>query len=507
MDSFRRLSLHALGTVLCLLVLGFGPSRAGAAEINTAWSNCQASKTSWANFYAGYRTYACITDPLHANGFSVEERLLSNGNLIDNHIQDFLYGSTGGCPGGGTWNFSTGTCNPGITPEAKCLALNKADAGDPDGRGMADRLYIVGTAPTVPYCSPAGGTGDTGGCLINVYLADKPDKEAYNPFTGGKSMWTTRHQEATGGVCSTKVAVDQDGNPANSMVDSGTIPQGSPPATWSCNYMNGTCTDPKGDLQFCTFSNTTTNEFGQVNGGTRNTCVPATGDADGDGIPNDRDTAPTDPTNGKDTTGTESDNVSSGGGNCNDPPHSSGDGIAAQVAYQTWATRCAVDRLRDQVVANDVSGNALNPADQAKLSAIQASTSLMTSKQDITNSKLDTVAANAGAAAVASNSTTAAVTDLKDKLTGTTTAPSPGDGAGSSLESSGRGGQIVVGGDSLDTSGFATTGSCPTVPDINVFGRTIHFDLGQLCAVLQAASFLVVLSATLLSLRILGGAV
>jgi len=33
---------------------------------------------------------------------------------------------------------------------------------------------------------------------------------------------------------------------------------------------------------------------------------------------------------------------SSGGGNCSSPPVSSGDEILAQIAYQTWATRCAV---------------------------------------------------------------------------------------------------------------------------------------------------------------------
>lgn len=36
-------------------------------------------------------------------------------------------------------------------------------------------------------------------------------------------------------------------------------------------------------------------------------------------------------------------NTSGGGGNCSTPPSSSGDAILAQIAYQTWATRCAIE--------------------------------------------------------------------------------------------------------------------------------------------------------------------
>lgn len=36
-------------------------------------------------------------------------------------------------------------------------------------------------------------------------------------------------------------------------------------------------------------------------------------------------------------------NTSGGGGNCQSPPSSTGDAILAQIAYQAWATRCAVE--------------------------------------------------------------------------------------------------------------------------------------------------------------------
>lgn len=97
-------------------------------------------------------------------------------------------------------------------------------------------------------------------------------------------------------------------------------------------------------------------------------CFPEEGDIDSDGIPNDEDPTPTehgseardsdgdgvsdaqdafpnDPDNGKDKEDGETANTSTGGGNCESPPVSHGDAIAGNIAYQTWATRCAVDRL------------------------------------------------------------------------------------------------------------------------------------------------------------------
>lgn len=40
-------------------------------------------------------------------------------------------------------------------------------------------------------------------------------------------------------------------------------------------------------------------------------------------------------------------NTSGGGGNCGVPPSSSGDAILGQIAYQAWATRCAIEGAKD----------------------------------------------------------------------------------------------------------------------------------------------------------------
>jgi hypothetical protein len=79
-------------------------------------------------------------------------------------------------------------------------------------------------------------------------------------------------------------------------------------------------------------------------------------DSDGDGVGNNGDLKPNDPNNGADNgTGNESDNRSSGGANCKTPPNSSGDAILSQIAYQTWATRCQAEKL-----TGSVSGDATN---------------------------------------------------------------------------------------------------------------------------------------------------
>lgn len=89
-------------------------------------------------------------------------------------------------------------------------------------------------------------------------------------------------------------------------------------------------------------------------------------DSDGDGTSDDFDSAPNNPGrggSGPDGEPTQEDgdcggigqpecgapgagsgngNTSGGGGDCNTPPSSTGDPILAQIAFQTWATRCAV---------------------------------------------------------------------------------------------------------------------------------------------------------------------
>ncbi|MFZ5606732.1 MAG: hypothetical protein ACOY4A_05815 [Pseudomonadota bacterium] len=93
---------------------------------------------------------------------------------------------------------------------------------------------------------------------------------------------------------------------------------------------------------------------------------PSPSDADGDGSSDGNDTSPNNPGQGgggndgkpQEDGGGKGDgngsgegsgngNTSGGGGNCASPPSSSGDAILAQIAYQTWATRCSIESAKD----------------------------------------------------------------------------------------------------------------------------------------------------------------
>lgn len=107
-------------------------------------------------------------------------------------------------------------------------------------------------------------------------------------------------------------------------------------------------------------------------GGYPGTPSEAPPDSDGDGTSDDFDSAPNNPGrggSGPDGEPTQEDsdcggvgqpecgalgsgsgngNTSGGGGDCNTPPSSTGDPILAQIAFQTWATRCAIVATANQ---------------------------------------------------------------------------------------------------------------------------------------------------------------
>lgn len=86
-------------------------------------------------------------------------------------------------------------------------------------------------------------------------------------------------------------------------------------------------------------NNTTINNYN--NGMSGGDGTPNNGGTAGDsGTPTGGDPAPGSSTGGPPTT-------SSGGGNCGTPPLITGDPAAQQIAYQAWATRCAIERQGD----------------------------------------------------------------------------------------------------------------------------------------------------------------
>lgn len=100
-----------------------------------------------------------------------------------------------------------------------------------------------------------------------------------------------------------------------------------------------------------------------------------------------------------------------------------------------------------------------------------------------------------------------AMESISGVASGTPTAITRDGHESASLTSSGRGIEQTIGGSDLDTSGVqaGSGGACPVPPDVTIQGHLIHMDTTKFCEWMQLGSFLVVLAATILSLKILGG--
>jgi len=193
-------------------------------------------------------------------------------------------------------------------------------------------------------------------------------------------------------------------------------------------------------------------------------------DTDADGVGDNGDFNPTDPDNGLDAgTGNETDNASSGGGNCATPPTSSGDAITAMIAFQTWHTRCQAEALNE--------------------------------KQTATNSKLDGIQAAIEAQGPNSTGTGSTIDgDVSGMDTATGTEGITG-GTGN-VES------LVNDDSSFDDSGFfGGARSCPAMPVIEVMGSTLDFNNENVCLYFEIGAALVLLIASIGGLRIIAGGV
>lgn len=183
-------------------------------------------------------------------------------------------------------------------------------------------------------------------------------------------------------------------------------------------------------------------------------------DTDGDGVPDNRDVFPLDPDNGQDLESGETTPTASGGGNCSTPPVVNGDAVGAQVAYQTWATRCAVDRLN------------------------------ATTKGGVSVTVV-------GGSTGSGNSTQAEIDGLSD-----------GEGMAASGDAAGLTQDLEFGADGLDDTRFGAQvgGTCPVIPpiDLGALG-TLEIDTTKFCEWMELTSILVLILASLGSLRILGG--
>ena len=197
-------------------------------------------------------------------------------------------------------------------------------------------------------------------------------------------------------------------------------------------------------------------------------------DTDGDGVGDNGDIKPSDPDNGKDGgTGNETDNVSTGGGNCSTPPNSSGDAILAQIAYQAWATRCASEGLGSKLDGIKTAiENQPTPMATAISGALGGSGGGSNIDGDVSGMSLDE-----------------GVSGITGGFPG-----GEGEGEGEPVE--------------FDNAGFfGGSRTCPELPVITVLGAEMDFNVPGLCTYFSIGASLVLLFAAVVGMRIIGGAI
>lgn len=210
-------------------------------------------------------------------------------------------------------------------------------------------------------------------------------------------------------------------------------------------------------------------------------------DSDGDGISDSYDNAPfnpgdssspNDPDKPKGETNNDGDgsgngNQSSGGGSCDAPPSSSGDGILAQIAYQAWATRCAIERSKD------ANGNLRTTGGQNGTGQTPGGGSTDMTE---TNGLLSAI-----------KGFVKRISDFIDGITGEV-------GGLDTDKGQGEDDLATVWGDApeeeeLDAGGLGWGRTCPQLPSISLGGYSGQVDDGSLCTVMQAVGALILLLA------------
>jgi hypothetical protein len=281
---------------------------------------------------------------------------------------------------------------------------------------------------------------------------------------------------------------------------------------------------------------------------------PLPADGDGDGSSDGQDPAPNNPGEGAPQPadpppGTcggagqpacpsqESDpNKSSGGGNCKTAPSSTGDPILAQIAFQTWATRCEGEKA--VIALNKMAGIGNGTSKTATAGGGEGCAQAPVCTNDPVNCALlhqvwkgrctnshtasgGTCGADGGVLNFSCSGDeilckqTLLAVEAKCKGDATYTGPTDTThqaGLDTEGQDDGQGNGFVVegeeiGADGLDDSGLGYGRTCPASPTVSVMGASIEFDTGPLCTWLQLGGLFVLVLSALASLRIIAGGV
>jgi hypothetical protein len=125
-----------------------------------------------------------------------------------------------------------------------------------------------------------------------------------------------------------------------------------------------------------------------------------------------------------------------------------------------------------------------------------------------TNAKLDSIISNTSGTNTKLDTANASLDTIKHALDGTSTGNPSDTGAASAGTAAGNGlgAESTYGADGLSSAGYGFNRSCPTISDVVVMGRTIHFDTSKFCEWQQNTGLLVLIIGGIVCLRMFGSA-
>lgn len=177
------------------------------------------------------------------------------------------------------------------------------------------------------------------------------------------------------------------------------------------------------------------------------------------------------PSSGDGKPGKDGDTSASGGGDCDTPPIVTGDAALNMVATQAWATRCAVE-----------AGNAADVVG------------------DIANCGAAFLVEGDNANAIKLRAMRKQICPMEGETT-----PDPASYIGDAGDPS----EVWEDGDEegtpLDTSGFGYGTTCPTLPQINIYGHVLEIDPeGKFCSWMHLGGTMLLIVVGIICLRIVG---
>jgi len=227
------------------------------------------------------------------------------------------------------------------------------------------------------------------------------------------------------------------------------------------------------------------------------TCKP---DKNNDGIP-DSDQDPDDPNNNEDG------KQFSGGDSCNVPPNCAGDPIMCGQARIQWRIDCNT-RKQANISGGMCSsmpvctGDGCKPMEYQQL-LMQWRTACAVEK--LAKGGMPSDGSGEGNGTVPNPDTSGVGDGVLEGALGEHGEGDPDGAFTDGSEGGAPGGQPggTPGSDGLDTQGYGWSRSCPTPPAVDLLGATITFDIGPFCNWMTIGGWLVLIMASLLSVRIM----